>query len=258
MGDAFYKRIGEDRYEATAHTAGPWSADSQHVGPPAALLVRELETFAPRTDTALSRLVFEVLGPVPIGEMTVHARVERPGRAVELLSAELSVADRPVVRVHAWRLAQSDTAEVAAGAAAALEPPDGAAPMSIPAGWKRGYLDATEWRSLAGGMTGTGYATVWGRPLVDLVADEPNTPLQQLCTIADSGNGVSSRLDIRKWLFVNTDLTIHLYRQPGGGWFGLDAETVIGPTGIGLASSVLHDGAGPVGRAAQGLLVRPR
>lgn len=107
-------------------------------------------------------------------------------------------------------------------------------------------------------MNGTGAATVWGRTLVDVVAGEQASPLQRLCAIADSGNGVSGRLDIRQWLFINTDLTLHLYRDPVGEWIGLDAETVIGPTGSGLAASVLHDEAGALGRGAQSLVVRPR
>jgi hypothetical protein len=76
--------------------------------------------------------------------------------------------------------------------------------------------------------------------------------------VADSGNGASNRLDMRNWLFINTELTVHLWRVPVGEWIGLDAETTIGPNGVGLANSTLHDSDGPVGRGAQALLVRPR
>lgn len=265
MGGAFYERIADDRYHATSHTAGPWSSDAQHMGPPAALLARELERCSPRPDTALARLVYEVLGPVPVGDLTVRATVERPGRAVELLSAELSAVTssgdrdvRPVVRAFAWRLAQNDTAHVVGGGPAPLAPPDAAEPMPIPPSWLRGYLDAIEWRSLQGGLTGSGRATVWARPLVDVVAGEQSTPLQRLCAVADSGSGVSHRLDINTWIFMNTDLTLHLHRQPAGEWFALDAETTIGPTGAGTAITTLHDTEGPIGVGAQSLLVRPR
>ena len=37
---AFYLPLGDDRFESTLATAGPWSADAQHGGPPSALLVR--------------------------------------------------------------------------------------------------------------------------------------------------------------------------------------------------------------------------
>jgi hypothetical protein len=76
--------------------------------------------------------------------------------------------------------------------------------------------------------------------------------------VADSGNGASSQLELRDWLFINTELTVHLWREPVGEWIGLDAETVIGPAGVGLATSTLHDTDGPVARGAQALLVRRR
>jgi hypothetical protein len=76
--------------------------------------------------------------------------------------------------------------------------------------------------------------------------------------VADSGNGVSSRMNPLEWLFINSELTVHLYREPAGEWVGLDATTAIGPDGVGSAFSVLHDSNGPVGRGAQALLVRPQ
>jgi hypothetical protein len=69
---------------------------------------------------------------------------------------------------------------------------------------------------------------------------------------------VSGRLDPREWLYINADLTVHVYREPVGEWIALDAVTAIGPEGIGSATSVLHDLTGPVGRGAQALLVRPQ
>lgn len=263
MDEAFYEELEPGRFRATEHTVGPWSLDAQHMGPPAALLTRELERCgggdaAAAGRSSLVRLVFEVLGPVPLGELTVRAAVERPGRAVELLSAELISGGRTAVRARAWRAVHTDTASIVAGAPAPLPTPAGTGPVAIPSGWLRGYLLATEWRSVSGGMDGTGVATVWGRTLVDVVAGEQPSSLQRLCAIADSGNGFSGRLDIRQWLFINTDLTLHLYRDPVGEWIGMDVETVIGPTGSGLAASVLHDEAGGVGRGAQSLVVRPR
>ncbi|HEY3873743.1 MAG TPA: thioesterase family protein [Actinocrinis sp.] len=258
MGEAFYEQIAADGFRSTDHTVGPWSLDSQHMGPPAALLVRELERCAPRADAVLCRLVFEVLGPVPISELTVRTAVERPGRSVELLGAEILVAGRLVVRARAWRVAHSDTSAVAGGGPGPLPAPERGTDLEIPSNWRRGYLEATQWRAIEGGMNGAGRATVWGRTRVDVVQGEEASPLQRLCAIADSANGLSARLDGRAWLFINTDLSIHLHTQPAGDWFALDAETVIGPTGAGLSNTTLHDIDGPVGRSAQCLLVRPQ
>ncbi len=255
---AFYERLAEDRFASTEHTAGPWTSENQHLGPPSALLVRALEQTAPRPETLLSRVTFEVLGPVPVAELTVSAGLDRPGRSVELLSAELVHDGRAVLRARAWRIVGGDTAAVASGESEPLVPPQACAPMVIPDDWQCGYLAAMEWRSVSGGVFTPGDAVVWARPTVQVVDDEEPTALQRLFTVADSASGVSSRLDISKWYAINTDLSVHLHREPVGEWFALDAETVVGPTGVGVAGSVLHDAHGPVGRTAQSLFVRER
>lgn len=258
MGSAFYEPLGGGRYRSTEHTAGPWSPDSQHLGPPSALLARELELLPTAIPMSFARITLEVLGPVPVAELEVSAEVERPGRSVELLSAEIRAGGRGVVRGRAWRIVRTDTGSVTAGATAPLAPPEQARPTSRPPSWGAGYLDAMEWRGLRGGLGEPGAATVWSRQLVDLVAGESPSALQRLMAVADSGNGVSNRLDPGEWWFINTELTVHLHRDPGGEWIGLDATTVIGPHGVGTARSELHDLSGPVGTGAQALMVRPR
>jgi hypothetical protein len=69
---------------------------------------------------------------------------------------------------------------------------------------------------------------------------------------------VSGELDLRRWLFINPELTVHLHREPEGEWVCLDATTSISRGGLGLATSVLSDLGGPVGVGAQTLLVTSR
>jgi hypothetical protein len=228
------------------------------MGPPSALLVRALEQLPSAAPMLLARVTVEILGPVPVAELTVTAGVERPGRAVELLGAELSAEGRPVARARAWRHVRSDTAALAVGVDEKLAPPQDGDVMYRPDSWGAGYLDAMRWRALVGHLGKPGPATVWAQQGVDLVAGEQPTGLQRLFVVADSGNGVSSRMDPHEWLFINSELTVHLYREPAGEWIALDATTAIGPDGVGTAFSVLHDLDGPVGRGAQALLVRPQ
>lgn len=259
MGNAFYERVDEGRFRSTEHTAGPWSSDSQHLGPPTALLVRALELLPATSPAAIARVTVEILGPVPVAELEVSARIERPGRSVELLSAEIQAAGRTVVRCGAWRIVRSDSSSVAVAAGEPLAPPEQASPLpGRPEGWGEGYLDAMEWRALRGTFGAPGPATVWARQRVDLVDGERPSGLQRLLTVADSGSGVSARLDPLRWWFINPELTVHIHREPTGEWVGLDATTVIGPHGIGAANSVLHDQTGPVGTGTQALMIRPR
>jgi hypothetical protein len=103
-----------------------------------------------------------------------------------------------------------------------------------------------------------GPATVWLRMRRPLVAGEEPTPLQRILVAADVGNGVSSTLDYRRFLFINVELSVHLERMPEGEWVGLEATTRPQPTGIGIAESVLFDRKGRIGRALQTLLIRER
>jgi hypothetical protein len=91
-----------------------------------------------------------------------------------------------------------------------------------------------------------------------LVPDEEPGPLERVLAVADSGNGVSSALDIRRWQFINPELTVHLHREAAGEWICLDAQTVISTGGAGLATSVLSDLDGQIGVGAQSLLVTSR
>jgi len=259
MGAAFYEPLGDGRFGSSEHTTGPWSPDSQHLGPPSALLTREWELLPTDGPSEIARVTIEILGPVPVGELSVSAAVERPGRSVELLSGEIRAGDRTVVRGRAWRMVRNDTSAVRAAAGAPLAPPaEGRRLVGRPPGWGGGYLDAMEWRALRGSFGEPGPATIWARQQVDLVAGEAPTGLQRLLTVADSGNGVSNRLNPSEWWFINTELTVHIYREPEGEWIGLDAATAIGPNGVGTALSTVHDLHGPVGAGSQALMVRPR
>jgi hypothetical protein len=175
-----------------------------------------------------------------------------------LSAAELVAAGRPVARASAWWIAGGATTGVVAGLPEPLPPVESAVPAEQPEGWRGGYLDAMEWLSIKGTFGDPGPATLWVRQRVPLVAGEEPSGLQRLLAVADSGNGASNKLDVRQWLFINVELTVHLWRVPTGEWIGLDADTTIGPAGVGLATSTLHDVDGPVGRGAQALLVRRR
>jgi len=254
----FYEPLGDGRFQSTVHTAGPWSSSTQHLGPPSALMVRALEQLPSAAPMMIARVTVEILGPVPVAEVSVTAAVDRPGRSVELLSASLSAGGRVAARARAWRIVRSDTRAEAADADGPLAVPSSGVEMVRPEGWGAGYLDVMEWRALSGSLGTPGPATVWARQGVPLVGDEKPTGLQRLMVVADSGNGVSNRLDPRKWLFINADLSVHVYREPVGEWIALDAVTAIGPDGVGSAFSVLHDLSGAVGRGAQALLIRPQ
>ena len=99
---------------------------------------------------------------------------------------------------------------------------------------------------------------MWIRLLAPVVEGEEPSPLQRVAAAADFGNGVSRVLSWETHLFINPELTVHLLRPAEGAWICLDARTLIGGAGIGLAESALYDERGRIGGAAQSLLVDAR
>ena len=253
---SFYEPLGDGRFASTPHTRGPWDPAFQHAGPPAALLGRAVERCQPREGFVLARATFEILRAVPVAEVHVAARVARPGRSVELLEGELTVADEPVMTVRAWRVKGSTAPDMDRDGP---PPPRPDEPTPPPPGLDGfGYGRAVELRFAAGGWGQRRPATVWTRLLQPIVPDEEPTGVQRVLAVADSGNGVSAVLSWDEWLFINTELTVHFRRDPRGEWICLDAETSIAHGGAGVARSVLSDDDGVVAHGAQALLVAPR
>jgi acyl-Coa thioesterase superfamily protein len=256
VAGAFYEPSGDSLIPSEL-TRGPWDPGAQHAGPPSALLARELERCQPREGMRIGRITVEILGPVPLAPLTVEASVVRPGRSVELLAASLSGPDGEVMRASAWRVAVGDQ-RLHEDEQPPPGPEQGRDRDFFPTGEQRGYHTAMDYRFIRGGFLEPGPALVWMRQRGPLVEGEQPSPLERLMVVADIGNGVSAVLDWREYLFINTELTVHLEREPGGEWVRLDAATHLGAPGLGLAESLLSDERGRIGRAAQTLLVRPR
>jgi hypothetical protein len=261
MNEAFYERNGDGSFIASELTRGPWDPGAQHAGPAAALLGREIEEIDGSAGFQVGRIVFEILRPVPIGEVKIESRVLRPGKRVQLVEASLAGEAGELMRATAW-LMRVDELDLPADAVdespAPQGPAEGWTPEFFPTGDDVGYHTAMEWKAVAGAFLEPGPATVWMRMRHPLLAGEEPTPLQRALIAADVGNGISAVLDFRSYVFVNVDLTVHFERMPVGEWVCVDAVTRPRSTGIGTAESVLSDERGRIGRAAQSLLIARR
>lgn len=258
MSEAFYLPTSEPGvFASTAETGGPWDPSFQHGGPPSALLARAAETTAASWPGTVVRMAVEILGPVPVADVTVRSEVTRPGKSVELIEAELVANGRAAAKARAWRIRKDD-----------LDLPDSVGPTeSGPAlppeteplpSFEAPFLNEMEMRAVSGSWFEPGPAAIWFRQRIPLVAGEQPSGLQRLMAAADCGNGVSATLPLEGWMFINPDLTVHLERYPEGEWICLEAATAIDPGGFGLARSTLYDTRGAVARGAQSLFVSAR
>ena len=251
------------RYRATALTRGPWDPAHQHAGPPIALVAGAIErAAAAMAFTHLARLTANLLRPIPIGELAFEVRTEYAGRSVAHFAATLEADGKEVARFTA--VAQREQpVPIPEGT---LGHPLPQAPMRVadapevrlPIVTDRvGYPELVQTR-VAEGRPFRSPSAVWFRLRQPLVAGEAPLPVERVAVAADSGNGISAVLDFRQYVFVNSDLTINLLRVPRGEWICVDARTLLGSTGGGIAESRLFDEDGLVGRATQSLAVRAR
>jgi hypothetical protein len=251
------------RFVPTEHTRGPWDPRAQHGGAPAALVARALEDVAGE-GFAVIRMTVELLRPVPLSPLTLAARVAKPGRKSLGVAVAIEADGRPVIEARGVAVRR---AGLPVGPDAGPQrdeqlhpgPEEGRiAPFGADYDGPAFHRTGVEVRFVEGGFDKPGPARVWARLQRPVVDDEEPTGLCRVAAAADFGNGVSWVLPYERWLFLNADLTVHLSRPPEGEWVGLDAVTLLGDEGAGLAESAVFDAAGRVGRAVQSLVVERR
>jgi Acyl-CoA thioesterase C-terminal domain/Acyl-CoA thioesterase N-terminal domain len=255
--------LSDGRYLATPLTRGPWDLKHQHAGPPIALVLGAIERVAAEQHMAhIARLTANLFRPIPIAELSIEVDIDYTGRNSAHISASLYGEGKEVARFTG--LAQREINQpVSAGLPGhplpkAPRSPENSPPVRLPFEHRHlGYFDLVEAR-VAAGRFFNGPSAIWFRLNHPIVAGEVPSVYQRVAVAADSGNGISAVLDLRHFLFVNSDLTINLLRCPRGEWVCLEARTLLGDEGSGLAESVLYDSAGVIGRATQSLFVRKR
>lgn len=261
--EPLFRRDGE-LLVPSGHARGPWDPGQLHGGAPAALVAGAVQALAPAMQVA--RLTCEFLGPVPLAPLAVAARIVKPGGRFQLAEAEITTAGRPVLLARAVLLRRGEPLALPAGATT----PDGVpgdgpegpwvGPSQFAGAPEEGFVQTgMEIRFVDGTDFGRGPGRAWFRFAHPLVGgDGEPAPVARAAAAADFGNGIARVLDFADHLFVNTDLTVALLRDPESAWIGVDAVTRIEPHGIGRAWSTLYDERGAIGAAQQTLFVTPR
>jgi hypothetical protein len=258
-GEAVFTPDG-DLLVPAIHARGPWDAASMHGGGPTALLARAIEALDTPAPMRVARLAVEFPRAVPMEPVKATATIERPGKRLALATATLTTADgTPVLRANATLLRR---APVTIPDSARIDDPEAPGPQTgTPVTWTGAGEDHGFHLSAAEIVVARTHGTArlgWFRFRIPLVAGETPTPLQRAVAFADFGNGISRALSFETHLFVNTDLTIHLHREPTSEWIGLDARTDFGTEGSGQATTILLDEQGRIGTGAQSLYVDER
>ncbi|GAA0436619.1 thioesterase family protein [Leifsonia naganoensis] len=254
---AYFLQTGEHTYTPTSEAGGAWADDEIHFSPLGGLIAHEILRHAGErsgTPLQLGRISYDILGFLALEPVEVHVETIRPGRTIELVEATAVIRGRAAVKARAWLLSAFDTSEVAGGAPEGLPAPESATSWPMTDVWRGGYVASLDARAIR--PPEPGRATVWLSTTRELIAGVPVEPVASWLALVDTANGVAVRRHPTEWMFPNVDLTVHLHREPAGGWLGLDTGVVFGSTGLGVTRSVLHDRDGAVGFAEQSLTIR--
>ena len=256
--DAIY-RVEGDRAITSPNAAGPWDAGMQHGSAPAALAVWAAEAIPTPEPMAIARVTIDLMRPVPLAPLTLHTKVLRQGRKIQLCAVNL-MADAVVVvgatvlkvRTQALELPSEVEDLPVELPGPDQSPPDPATFSSSP------FVTGISLRAARGRFGVPGPGAIWYRVDRPLVEGSEVSQAMRAVVAADFRNGTAAALDFRQWTFINADLTVSFARQPQGEWILLDAESWIGPDGAGLAMARLADSSGYFGRAVQSLVVERR
>jgi hypothetical protein len=257
--EAYYRPLGDGRYEPTRATESPWDRTAQHGGPPAALLAHVIDQTI-EGPLRIGRISVDILGPIPLRAAVVEVSLIKPGRRVHLTEARMIVDGRVAVTARTWHLATGDRPP-ATGQEQTAPPPVPPRPAAQPFypgldDW--GYGRSIEWRFTRGGFDSLGAADVWARVRLPLVDGVPLTSQDRVLIAADSANGLSLSLPLEQWFSIPPTMTATLLRPPSGEWVHLACRTYLSDDGVGLAHADLSDPDGLIGEVAQPLLVQQR
>ncbi|MBV9593701.1 MAG: thioesterase family protein [Actinobacteria bacterium] len=255
--DAFYLRLGVNRYQPTEATESPWDTTAQHGGPPTALLAHVIDaTLDP--SLRLGRISVDFFGPIPRRLFTVEVTTVKPGRSVHLSAARMIVDGRIAVEARTWHLARGARPPVIDEPLPPPPLPDSTEPLIFAGDQEWGYADAIEWRFVSGHFNRPGPAAVWTRVRIPLVAGESVSGQDRALIAADSANGLSAMLPLPEWFSIPPTMTTTFARMPEGEWIHLNCRTRLAADGIGLGHADLADRKGFVGETTQPLLIRRR
>ncbi|MGV6849236.1 MAG: thioesterase family protein [Marinibacterium sp.] len=258
MSEAFF-REEDGVFLANDPARGPWSADHCHAGPVAGLAVRAAEEAA-GPGKVLTRLSVDIVRPLPVAGLRVSVDVTRASRTLTTTRVEVrDMVGTVCMSGTTMHLAPADLGPLPTPD---IPPPDFDA--ARPADWRligalhdRPYFGQFVDIAFApGGTPAPGPKTIWMKTPA-ILTGEVASPIQSLCPLADSGNGISWNAGPEVAGFMNTDLTLQVHRPPTSDWIASDAVSHWHGNGVGLAQAVLYDRQGPVGVALQTLVLRP-
>lgn len=249
-----FRHLDAETILPTELARGPWSPDHAHGGAPAGLVVALIEREWDRTQWMTAGLSLDFLRPFPLRPLSVTTTHEARSSSIHHRVTFFEDSTE-VLRAQVLSLRRESL-----GISAPQEPmlTDPATLPNLRIDGMPSHQTTFYYTAMDSRVEPNPGDRGWFALRCPLLDDQPSTPAVRAAAVADFGSGISFPLPFDQYLFPNVDLTMELFRDPIDQYIGLDAQTWVGPDGVGLTRTTLRDKLGPVGIAAQSLRVRVR
>jgi hypothetical protein len=206
-------------FRATEQAGGPWSPQMLQGSATTALMAREIERIAVTSDFSVRRLTFDLWRPAGLDAFALKTELLRDGRKAKTVQVRLLAGEVEIGRCTALTALSNESPvdPFAPAAARDLAPEEGTPPPAFAQKWSR-YFQNVSVRLIEGALEKPGPAAAWMRLDVPLVEGEANTPLVQAVQAADFSSGVAQIVDMRKWSFINPEISLYFLRPPESEW----------------------------------------
>lgn len=250
MSLSMFTRDG-DLLVPTDFARSMWSHNQMHGVAVSGALARGLEKQLAdlgRTDLVPARYTVDLFRPAAMSPCTVVTDVVREGKRICLIDAALMQDGDRVARASCTFLMPSQAApgDVWTPSDHPAPPPLDVVPPSeqprVPY-----FASDAPWSQNFSEHQNPGRKQTWqtGVPVVD---GEESTPFQAVASIADA-TSMTVNWGTQGVLYINTDITLALARQPVGREIGLSATDRVERDGIAVGTVEVYDRAGPLGTA---------
>ena len=244
--EAFFQPI-EAGFQPLPPCVGPWNSQSLHGRVVAGLLAHGIEQAHGDPDFQPTRLTVDLYRLPDFSPVEITTRRIRDGRRIRVVDAEFVSGGVRVGRASCQLLRRGHQPAGDVWRRPGWNVPR---PADLPPPADGGPLGG-KWttRAISGGMGSLGDRRIWMSEVRELVAGHDLSPWARVALAADFTSPFANA-GVAGLEFINSDITIYLYRLPVSEWIGFEVVNHQSDHGVAIAECYLHDEAGPIGSSS--------
>jgi hypothetical protein len=249
----FFTRDG-DAFVPTEVANGPWDPGSLHGRVVIGLLAHEIEQRYGAEDFVPARLTVDMFRLPRLMPVEVKARLVRDGLRIRVVEAEFISGGVSMARASCQLLRKTENP-----AGQVWSPPQWEVPrpadIAKPTDVRLGMHGKWATRPIVGSMGTVGPRRLWMSEVRELVAGTPVSAFVRVALAADFASPFANAGD-QGLGFINSDVTLYLYRLPVTEWVGFEVVNHHARDGIAIGECWLYDEEGAIGTSTVAALAQ--